>query len=110
VVSQIQECIKSLDLVKYRGPDSLGIALINVKTGQSKIIEENNDSGLHEGIGSIKTIITNQEYHLLLGHRRLSIIDLSDDGFQPMRGDDGSIICFNGEIYNFKVQSCIKLS
>ncbi|PJF33510.1 MAG: asparagine synthetase B, partial [Phototrophicales bacterium] len=36
-----------------------------------------------------------------LGHRRLSIIDLSS-GHQPMQNDDGSLcIVFNGEIYNF---------
>jgi asparagine synthase (glutamine-hydrolysing) len=38
-----------------------------------------------------------------LGHRRLSIIDLSPAGHQPMTNEDGSVmIIFNGEIYNFK--------
>jgi len=37
-----------------------------------------------------------------LGHRRLSIIDLSPSGAQPMTlGDNGPTIAFNGEIYNF---------
>ncbi len=37
-----------------------------------------------------------------LGFRRLSIIDLSEKGGQPMKNEDGSIvIVFNGEIYNF---------
>ncbi len=38
-----------------------------------------------------------------LGHRRLSIIDLSDRAAQPMVSADGQfVICFNGEIYNYK--------
>ncbi len=38
-----------------------------------------------------------------LGHRRLSIIDLSDNGRQPMFNEDGAIaLVFNGEIYNFQ--------
>jgi asparagine synthase (glutamine-hydrolysing) len=38
-----------------------------------------------------------------LGHRRLSIIDLSRNGHQPMSNEDGTIwIVFNGEIYNFR--------
>src|SRR5207248_2515933 len=39
---------------------------------------------------------------LALGHRRLSILDLSPAGHQPMRNPDtGDWIVFNGEIYNF---------
>ena len=38
-----------------------------------------------------------------LGHRRLSIIDLSDRATQPMVSADGQlIISFNGEIYNYR--------
>ena len=38
-----------------------------------------------------------------LGHNRLSIIDLSKRGQQPMCNKDGTVwISFNGEIYNYK--------
>lgn len=35
------------------------------------------------------------------GHRRLSIIDLSDGGAQPMTFNDKYVVIFNGAIYNF---------
>lgn len=41
--------------------------------------------------------------NISLGHRRLSIIDLSENGKQPMFNEDKSLcIVFNGEIYNFQ--------
>jgi len=39
---------------------------------------------------------------LALGHRRLSILDLSNLGHQPMSDDNGNLtITYNGEVYNF---------
>ncbi|MFB3891680.1 MAG: asparagine synthase (glutamine-hydrolyzing) [Phycisphaerae bacterium] len=47
--------------------------------------------GLHVGPGAA------------LGHRRLSIIDLSPAAAQPMTNEDGTaVLVFNGEIYNFQ--------
>src|SRR5688572_4009059 len=39
--------------------------------------------------------------NLALGHRRLSILDLSSDGHQPMHYMNRYTIIFNGEIYNY---------
>lgn len=39
---------------------------------------------------------------ICLGHRRLSIVDLSERGHQPMHFRNRYVIAFNGEIYNFR--------
>jgi len=44
---------------------------------------------------------TSPDRRCVLGHRRLSIIDLSDSAAQPMLNADGTVaLTFNGEIYN----------
>ena len=43
-----------------------------------------------------------QDARAVLGHRRLSIIDLSPTGHQPMCNEDGAVwVTYNGEIYNY---------
>ncbi len=68
----------------------------------SHTLRKMNDELLHRGpddSGYYETESNN--YYIGLGHRRLSIIDLST-GHQPISNEDGNIqIVFNGEIYNF---------
>lgn len=55
---------------------------------------------IHRGPDSGDVAIVDDVVHL--AHRRLSIIDLSPTGHQPMESKDGRfIIVFNGEIYNY---------
>jgi len=56
---------------------------------------------LHRGPDGFGTEILN-EGKVALGHRRLSIIDLTDHAKQPMCNEDQTIwLTFNGELYNF---------
>ncbi len=49
-------------------------------------------------------VYINRESGLALGHRRLSIIDTSSAGHQPMSfADDRYLVTYNGEIYNYEV-------
>jgi asparagine synthase (glutamine-hydrolysing) len=53
--------------------------------------------------GSGKVFLTYPDLHLSLGHRRLSVIDLSESGHQPMSNLDKSFwISSNNEIYNYR--------
>jgi asparagine synthase (glutamine-hydrolysing) len=71
-----QQLIKRmLSRMAHRGPDDEGVYLTETSTGE----------------------------HIALGHRRLSIIDLSSAGHEPMSDASGRIwLTYNGEIYNFK--------
>jgi asparagine synthase (glutamine-hydrolysing) len=62
-------------------------------------IQAMNDAVIHRGPDGGDIYLSDR---LALGHRRLSIIDLSHDGDQPMRSRDGALtLVFNGEIYNY---------
>src|SRR5512132_3058310 len=64
-----------LDAMHHRGPDGAGMAAFSAAAGA---------------------------YRVVLGHRRLAIID-PDGSRQPMRDDTaGLALSFNGEIYNFR--------
>ncbi|MGH7456387.1 MAG: asparagine synthase (glutamine-hydrolyzing), partial [bacterium] len=47
-------------------------------------------------------IWSDADRRVFFGHQRLSILDLSPNGHQPMIGLQGTVIVYNGEIYNFK--------
>lgn len=57
----------------------------------------------HRGPDDQGIMLVSGAKNLALGHRRLSILDLSKNGRQPMRSDSGRyVLTFNGEIYNFR--------
>lgn len=62
------------------------------------------DAISHRGPDDAGYLIVKTDYGIVgLGHRRLSIIDLSSSGHQPMTDElKGLSIVFNGEIYNYK--------
>lgn len=72
------------------------------KTSDSNTILQLSDSLIHRGpdTGDIY-FQSNEKFNVGLGHRRLSIIDLSERANQPMEYEN-LIIVYNGEVYNFK--------
>ena len=64
-----------------------------------RLLDQMTDSMAHRGPDDRGTW---QDGNVALGHRRLSVIDLSSAGHQPMSNEDDSIhIAYNGEVYNF---------
>ncbi|HWY09891.1 MAG TPA: asparagine synthase (glutamine-hydrolyzing), partial [Bacteroidia bacterium] len=93
---------KTSQSIKHRGPDGEGFLLI----GENTVPCSSKDtSSLKQGLNYIpkKNISeANGDFHLALAHRRLSILDLSETGHQPMALQDGKLwITYNGEIYNY---------
>lgn len=76
--------------LEHRGPDDWGMAFFGL------------DADLRMGDGAHVIQRAALDLGLAMGHRRLSILDLTADGRQPMSSPDGlCTITFNGEIYNY---------
>lgn len=94
------ELLKMTRVLRHRGPDDEGFFLTSIK--------KNNAQSFHhdETIEIIKNKIPRLENDINadigFGFRRLSILDLSENGHQPMQFEEaGLTIVFNGEIYNY---------
>ena len=81
-----------MDVVAHRGPNAQGYALFGPP-----------DTAPQTGVDSRDLRQQNWPHvRVALGHRRLSIIDLSEAANQPMRSSDGRHwLVFNGAIYNY---------
>ena len=80
---------KMLTAQKHRGPDDSGIMAFSLKERTAKEYP-------HQ-----ETQTINQAFEGMLGFNRLSILDLSKNGHQPMCSPDGNVLLMlNGEIYN----------
>jgi len=73
-----------------------------INWGDARVVARMTDVQSHRGPDD-RGVMFFPEERVGLGHRRLSIIDLSSAGHQPMSSEDEQLwITFNGEIYNFK--------
>lgn len=79
-----------------------GIAgLCNWGDSWQRNIERMNEKMYHRGPDA-SGVWASEDHTVVLGHRRLSIVDLTQSGAQPMESDNGRyVIAYNGEIYNY---------
>lgn len=76
------------------------VGFTNTKDNSNRIIEDMMDKIRHRGPDSGGKY-TDED--IALGFRRLSIIDITESGDQPIYNEDRSkVLLFNGEIYNFQ--------
>lgn len=95
------------DIISHRGPDDEGYLFVTkegfIIAGGEDTPKEAYVSGLVYAPKRKLKEVNLSHFKIALGHRRLSIIDLSPAGHQPMCNEDGSTwIVYNGEIYNYK--------
>ena len=100
---------KMSDIILHRGPDDEGYVLFNHTTKKPLIFSGDDTPNIVKTAGLSYTSAQNisdsqiNNVKVAFGHRRLSIIDLSPAGHQPMPYQDGRYwITYNGEVYNWK--------
>lgn len=86
------------DAIAHRGPDGEGFVAINHVTKEVYEL-----SGKKTPISCPSLESFSKQADVYLAHRRLSIIDLTKAGHQPMTNNTETLwITYNGEIYNYK--------
>ncbi|MBC7553807.1 MAG: asparagine synthase (glutamine-hydrolyzing) [Taibaiella sp.] len=96
-----ENLIKACSIIKHRGPDDEGF-LTWVPGADPTIWAGADTAASTHSYWKYNTLSAGQNYKVGFGHRRLSILDLSPGGHQPMIYEKaGLAICFNGEVYNY---------